>query len=74
MILEDALARFDYCVDDSGVAPPGRVFRFKKDFYFASPSEELDYALVKLKEALLGELAALNTHLKRLGLEPISEK
>lgn len=56
-MLEDALARFDYCVDDGGVAMPGRVFRFKKDFYFASPEKEFDYALVKLKEAPLAALA-----------------
>jgi V8-like Glu-specific endopeptidase len=55
-MLEDALARFDYSIDEAGVAPPGRVFRFKKDFYFASPSEELDYALVKLQAAPLAAL------------------
>jgi V8-like Glu-specific endopeptidase len=56
-MLEDALARFDYSVDEAGVAQAGRVFRFKKDFYFASPSEELDYALVKLQAAPLATLA-----------------
>jgi V8-like Glu-specific endopeptidase len=56
-MLEDALARFDYSIDEAGVAPPGRVFRFKKDFYFASPSEEYDYALVKLQAAPLAALA-----------------
>ena len=56
-MLEDALARFDYALDETGVAPPGRVFRFKKDFYFASPDTELDYAVVKLQAAPLAALA-----------------
>jgi V8-like Glu-specific endopeptidase len=56
-LLEDALARFDYAVDEQGVAPPGRVFRFNKDFYHASPSEEYDYALVRLQAAPLATLA-----------------
>jgi V8-like Glu-specific endopeptidase len=56
-LLEDARARFDYSIDEAGVAAAGRVFKFRKDFYHASPSEEYDYALVKLEEAPLAALA-----------------
>ena len=56
-LLEDARARFDYSLDEAGVAAAGRVFRFKKDFYHASPSEKYDYALVKLEAAPLAALA-----------------
>jgi V8-like Glu-specific endopeptidase len=56
-LLEDARARFDYSLDEAGVAAAGRLFKFKKDFYYASPSEEFDYALVKLMEAPLAALA-----------------
>lgn len=56
-LLEDARARFDYALDETGVAPAGRLFKFKKDFYFASPSEDLDYALVKLDAPPLAALA-----------------
>jgi|EndMetStandDraft_3_1072993.scaffolds.fasta_scaffold44622_3 V8-like Glu-specific endopeptidase len=56
-LLEDARARFDYSLDEAGVAAAGRVFRFDKDFYHASPSKELDYALVKLQAAPLAALA-----------------
>jgi len=41
---------------------------------FKDLSAELKGQTDRLKEALLGELAALNTHLKRLGLDPINEK
>jgi V8-like Glu-specific endopeptidase len=56
-LLEDARARFDYSLDEAGVAGAGRIFTFKKDFYYASPSEEYDYALVKLNSAPLAALA-----------------
>lgn len=56
-LLEDARARFDYSLDEAGVAAAGRVFKFRKDFYHASPSEEYDYALVKLETAPLAALA-----------------
>jgi V8-like Glu-specific endopeptidase len=48
--LEDAVARFNYRVDASGVAGEGRLLRFDPDFYHASPSADLDFALVRLTE------------------------
>jgi photosystem II stability/assembly factor-like uncharacterized protein len=41
---------------------------------FNDLSKELKAQTDRLKEALLGELAALNGHLKRLGLDAINEK
>lgn len=72
--LEEAVVRFDFQIDASGVAPKGTVLRLKPDFYFASPAEELDYALVRLVEKPLqaitveGEQALLSmTELLSLG-------
>jgi V8-like Glu-specific endopeptidase len=48
--VKDAIARFDYRADNTGVVSnPGRVFKLKTDFYCWSPTEELDYALVRLE-------------------------
>jgi hypothetical protein len=41
---------------------------------FKDLSNALKMQTDRLKEALLGDLAAVNAHLKRLGLDPISEK
>lgn len=55
--LEDAVVRFDYVSDASGVViREGRVVQILSDFYFSSPAGELDYALVRLKEKPLEEL------------------
>lgn len=51
--LEDAVMRFGYQKDPAGVTPDGRVLRFDIGFYHASPAVELDYALVRLREAPL---------------------
>lgn len=48
--LQTGVARFDYMLDASGVASPGRVFPFRPDLYHASPAEELDYAMVRLQD------------------------
>ena len=51
--LEDAVARFGYEVDSSGVVQGGKVIGFDPNFYYSRPAEELDYALVSLvKEPL----------------------
>jgi len=47
--VENAVARFDYYVDSSGVANAGRLFEFDPEFYASSSPEELDYAVVRLK-------------------------
>ena len=55
--LEHAVVRFDYVTDASGVvAREGRVVHMLPDFYFSSPADELDYALVRLKEKPLEDL------------------
>jgi V8-like Glu-specific endopeptidase len=54
--LEEATARFDYRVQGASVATPGRLFRFRHDFYHASPPEAFDYALARLESAPLGEV------------------
>ncbi|MBC8444747.1 MAG: trypsin-like peptidase domain-containing protein [Chloroflexi bacterium] len=51
--LESAVARFGYMEDATGVAQPGRVHRFQPGFYYSSPPEALDYALVRLEDAPL---------------------
>lgn len=49
--VKDAIARFDYRADNTGVvSDPGRVFKLKPDFYYSSPAEALDYALVRLED------------------------
>lgn len=54
--LEEAVARFGYMIDGSGVAGAGHVIPFKAEFYHASPKEELDYALVRMAEAPLNTI------------------
>jgi endonuclease G len=56
--LEDAAVRFDYMNDASGVAAAGKVFDFQPGFYFASPAEELDYVLVRLRGKPLAGITA----------------
>jgi V8-like Glu-specific endopeptidase len=58
--LEEAVARFDYVIDSRGVTSEGRVFHFQPDFYHSSPVETLDYALVRLKEHPLKDIAIDN--------------
>lgn len=55
--LEKAIARFDYAIDKTGVAAPGRPFKIQPDFYFSSPAEELDYALVQLESSPIEQIA-----------------
>lgn len=55
--LEDAVARFDYREDATGVVKEvGRVFNLQPDFYHSSDAKELDYALVRLTDAPLKHL------------------
>lgn len=56
--LEEAVVRFGYMNDTSGVPAIGKLVRMKTDFYFASPAEELDYALVRLQGNPLQDIAA----------------
>jgi V8-like Glu-specific endopeptidase len=70
--VRDAVARFDYRTDTTGVvAKPGRVVKFDPEFYVWSPAEELDYALVRLQERPLlpSEGADLNLPLMDLVLK-----
>ncbi len=55
--LEAAVVRFDYHADADGVVSKGRVFKINPDFYLASPSTELDFALVRLEGAPLADRA-----------------
>ncbi len=56
--LEEAVVRFGYMNDASGVTAAGKVFGFQPSFYFASPAKELDYALVRLEEKPLAGITA----------------
>lgn len=56
--LPEAVMRFGYQTDAAGVIARGRAFGFVQDFYTASPSAELDYALVRLREAPLAAMLA----------------
>jgi len=48
--VKDAVLRFDYRADALGTVPnQGRLFRLVPDFYFFSPAELLDYALVRVQ-------------------------
>lgn len=56
--VKEASVRFDYRADSTGVvSSPGRLFKLQPDFYFSSPAEELDYALVRLKGKPLEKIA-----------------
>lgn len=55
--LESAVVRFDYHADADGVVSKGRIFKIHPEFYLASPSTELDFALVRLEGAPLGDRA-----------------
>lgn len=55
--IEDAVARFEYRQDATGVVKDeGRVFTLRQEFYHSSSAEELDYALVRLAGAPLAHL------------------
>jgi len=56
-LLETAVIRFEYQNDLKGiVSSPGKVVKIRTDFYHTSPSNELDYALVRLAETPLKEI------------------
>ena len=56
-ILNQVVVRFDYVNDRSGIAQRGKVIQAVPDFYCSSPAEELDYALFKLAECPLADVA-----------------
>ena len=57
--LEDAIVRFNYVNDATGVlAGADKVISFTRGFFYSSPAEELDYALVRLTEKPLMDIAA----------------
>lgn len=60
--LEQAVARFDYRVDATAIAAPGRVLHLRRDFYHSSAAESFDYALVKLEAAPLESVAVPAGH------------
>lgn len=56
--VKDAVLRFDFRADATGAVPrEGRLFKLQPDFYHYSIAEELDYALVRLQEPPLKEIA-----------------
>ena len=61
--LQDAVARFGYLTDATGVPEPGSVIRINPDFYFSSPAEELDYALVRLAREPLEKMFPVDKEL-----------
>lgn len=67
--LAEAVARFDYVKDASGVGSHGRTFELVPGFYHSSPPEELDWALVRLAGEPLAEIAAQGDELE---LDPIA--
>lgn len=62
--LEQAVVRFGYVNDASGVSSSGKIVQVQPDFYFSSPADELDYALVRLKEKPLEDIAVTSNELK----------
>ena len=57
--LDGAWARFGYQVDATTVAAAGREFGFVPGFYFSSPPEALDFALVRLASAPLADITVV---------------
>lgn len=55
--LGEAVVRFGYVADASGVAAAGRVVALQKKLYWSSPAEELDYAVARTTEAPLADMA-----------------
>jgi V8-like Glu-specific endopeptidase len=47
--VKGAVIRFGYVLDAAGVVQEGRAFKLRPDFYYASPWNELGYALVRLE-------------------------
>lgn len=62
--LEEVVVRFGYVSDASGVISSGKLVRMQPDFYFSSPAHELDYALVRLKEKPLEDIAVTSNELR----------
>lgn len=62
--LEQAVVRFGYVNDASGVSSSGKVVPVEPNFYFSSPAFELDYALVRLKESPLKDIAVADNELR----------
>jgi len=54
-LLKRAVARFGYWEDRTGVASFGQIVEFDPDFYYGSPVEQLDYALVRLRKQPLAD-------------------
>ena len=67
--LAEAVVRFNYLNDTSGVAAAGNVTRIKPDFYKVSPPADLDYALVRLVDK---PLAAITVEAED-GMRPMAE-
>ncbi|MCG6137634.1 MAG: serine protease [Nostoc sp. LLA-1] len=61
--LQEAVVRFNYMNDDSGVPQSGQVVRIQSDFYYSSPAHELDYALVRLEQEPLKSITATKEEL-----------
>jgi V8-like Glu-specific endopeptidase len=70
--LTEAIVRFDYFIDENGVASSGRVFTLDSRFYHSSPATDLDFALVKtqdipLKHLIVQDSGATTQALMRMG-------
>ena len=55
--LDDAVVRFGRVVDANNIVSSGKVVQILSDFYFSSPPDQLDYALVRLKDKPLEKFA-----------------
>ena len=55
--LEEAVARFGFTSDASGVTSKGIAIKMQPGFYHVSPADQLDYALIRLQEAPIKNVA-----------------
>jgi V8-like Glu-specific endopeptidase len=70
--VREAVVRFDYRMDENGVASSGAVFSLDDGFYHSSPAEQLDFALVKtrgipLQHLIATDVSVTTNELTRLG-------
>ncbi len=67
--VKEATVRFDYRADGTGVVSnPGRLFKLQPDFYFSSPANQLDYALVRVQGQPLEQVTAVDKNLPLMDL------
>lgn len=47
-LVKEAVLRFDYVADPLGSTTAGKLYKLQPGFYYSSPKEKLDYALVRV--------------------------